>query len=342
MLGTRLPEINVSLGGSLFWAGLDAVEGVELLYAGSESIEQSGHMLDLRLGVYGELEGERTYEVLLLHNRFDMTHDVTYVDFVPLVDTLGMPIEPPFVLREEENLDRTNTWGVHLGYVQPLASEGWRIGGIVTSNWKSHPKIPNYDIMNIPRDPGDSWALNLGLGVSRRLENTRFGLDLILEPIWSDTWADAAEPVPTASGDTIPVGGRTVENEFTFTNALVRLGAGWENQQVGFELGLQIRTIDYELKQVDHVQESKRDQDENWAEWTPTWGFSLKFSEFEVRYSGRVTAGTGRPGVAWTGVTQERFAAMDAADIIIAPSAPLTLQDESVFTHQFALSIPIR
>ena len=30
-----------------------------------------------------------------------------------------------------------------------------------------HPKIPNYEIMNIPRDPGTSWSYNLGVGIAR-------------------------------------------------------------------------------------------------------------------------------------------------------------------------------
>jgi hypothetical protein len=343
MLGTRLPGLNASLGGSVFWAGLDALQGVDLLYAGSQSIDQSGDMLDVRLGLSGELRGERTYELLVLHNRVDMTHDVTYFDWLfvepPPGDTLG-PIGPVPVTRVETNLDRTHTWGLHLGYVQPLAASGWRIGGILTGNWKTHPKIPNYDIMNIPRDPGDSFGMNLGLGLSRSLDETTFGIDLVLEPIWSDTWAEAAEPDTTVSGGIIPKGGRTVENEFTFTNALIRTGFGYAHDVFGFQLGLQLRSIDYELQQVDHIQETKRRQSESWIEWTPTWGLSVTFSEVEVRYQGRITTGTGRVGTAWTPVAVERL--QGGSDFIVAPSGPLTLQEASVGAHQFSVSIPIQ
>jgi hypothetical protein len=38
-----------SVGASALWAGLNAVDGVDLLYAGSQRIRQSGHALDLRL-----------------------------------------------------------------------------------------------------------------------------------------------------------------------------------------------------------------------------------------------------------------------------------------------------
>lgn len=338
MAGTQLQGSNVSIGGSVFWAGLDALEGVDLLYAGSQAIDQSGHVLDVRLGLLGEPAGGRAYEVLLLFNQLDMTHEVTYVDWFfdeptpqPLLDT-----------RVETNLDRTDTWGAHFGYVQPLNADGWRIGGIFTTNYKTHPKIPNYEIMNIPRDPGNSWAFNLGIGVSRSTGPTTFAVDLILEPIWSETWAEAEEPVTTASGMIIPPGWKTVENAFQFINAQVRMGFGAEYERVGFQLGLHVYSIDYELEQTDHVQEIKRKQDESWLEWSPTWSFAVTFPEIQIRYTGRLTTGTGLPGVAWTPagtMRAEAFAA--AADFIVAPSGPLTLQDANVMAHQFAVVIPL-
>jgi hypothetical protein len=347
-LGTRLPGMNATLGAGVFWAGLDAVQGVDVLYAGSQSIEQQGNLLDLRLGLYGARGGDRRYELLVLYNAYDMTHRVTYVDWwwvEPLPDDSLAPIPPEPQTRVEKNLDRTNTWGLHLGYVQPLAAAGWQIGGILTGNWKTHPKIPNYDIMNIPRDPGDSFGLNVGLGVSRTLDATTFGVDFVLEPIWSNTWAEAEAPDTSISGIVIPTGGRTVENDFTFTNALIRAGFAYQHEVIGLQLGLQVRSIDYELTQVDNIQESKRLQDENWLEWMPTWGLSLTFSGIELAYQGRVTTGTGRPGTAWGPQAMTRFADMEAAgaaDFIVAPSGPLTLQEASVGAHQFAVIIPMQ
>jgi hypothetical protein len=91
------------------------------------------------------------------------------------------------------------------------------------------------------------------------------------------------------------------------------------------------------------VQETKRKQDESWTEWTPSLGFALKFPEFEVRYIGRVTTGTGQPGTAWTAAVQERSAAFSRtmSDYLVAPSGPLTLQDADVVTHQISVSLPI-
>lgn len=333
-LGRELSGPSLALGGSVFWADLEALEGVELLFPFAPRLDQSGDVLDLRLGVAGEIEGGRTWEALLLHNRLDMTYEFDRVAVSP--GGFGE------IVRVAE-LDRTNTWGLHLGYVAPLEAEGWRVGGILTGNYKNHPKIPNYDLMRIPRDPGDSWAFDLGVGVSRTLDRTRLGIDLVLEPIWSETWAEAAEPVPTVGGAVIPTGGKTVDNDFRFTNLLMRMGVGYEAEEVQLEMGLQVRSIDYTLEQTDLVQETRREQDESWTEWTPTWGIGLKLGGLDLHYAGRVTTGTGQPGVL---SRFEPLAGGDfttaSADYLVAPMDRLTLQEAHVFAHQVYVVIPVR
>src|SRR5213593_3034770 len=79
-LGKKVPSDGLSLGASISWARLTGVDGVDLLYAGSAGLKQFGHSLDLRLGLLKEWAGDRSLEALVLHNRFGMTHDVTYVD----------------------------------------------------------------------------------------------------------------------------------------------------------------------------------------------------------------------------------------------------------------------
>ena len=62
----------------------------------------------------------------------------------------------------------------------------------------------------------------------------------------------------------------------------------------------------------------------------------------EVRYAGRVTTGTGRPGVSWWSVAEPMaFDAAAGGDYIVAPSGPLTLQDANVWSHQLSLVIPL-
>ena len=75
-------------------------------------------------------------------------------------------------------------------------------------------------------------------------------------------------------------------------------------------------------------------------EWSPTLGAVARFSDVELRFAGRLTTGAGRPGVALT--PQAVALRAEMADFIVAPQAPLTLQDARVLTHQVSVRIPIR
>jgi hypothetical protein len=343
MLGRPLGDGSWSLGGSLQWAELNAIDGVEFLYARSVDLAQFGHLVDARLGLLKQWEGERSLEAMLLHNRFDMAHDVTYLDWFWDPD-LRRTVPRP---RVEHNTDRTLTWGAHVEYEQPLPGAGWRGGARLTANVASHPKIPNYEIMNIPRDPGRSHAYNIGLGVSRVFEGTTFGVDAIFEPIRSHTWADAAAPIETAAGDTLSAGARTIENWFQFANAMLRFGLTEERHVVDSEtvfalqFGLALRAVSYRLKQVDHVQQTERTQREYWNEWMPTWGLRMEMPRLTIGYRGSVTSGTGRPGVGGP-VGVRDAVALAESNVLIAPSGPLTLGKVNVVSHQISISLPIR
>ena len=122
---------------------------------------------------------------------------------------------------------------------------------------------------------------------------------------------------------------------------MIRSGLSHQVRAVNLQAGLEIRSYAYELEQVNHVESSYRQQDESWIEWSPTFGALFRFDALDLRYSGRVTTGTGRPGAipARAGPGLETA---DAADFILAPGGPLTLQDAKVMTHQISVWIPIR
>jgi hypothetical protein len=350
MLGRSLPGSNASIAASALWTNLHAVDGVDLLYAGSRRVAQSGHALDLRVGALKEWPGERgarALEAIVLHNRFMATHDVLYADLFWDPNTQQFRERP----RSERNFDHTITWGAQLQYAIPLAAPGWRVGWLAIFNRGSHPKIPNYEIANvpgIPRDPGYTHAYNFGIGLSKVLGPSTFGVDAIFEPIRSYTWADAATPLVTLTGDTIPAGGKTIENRFRFSNALLRLGWGRDfpleatGNTVGLQLGLMMRNIDYRLRQSDNVAVTQRALRTGWLEYTPTWGLSLRFPELEIRYSGRITKGAGRPGGFDSFVLGVRDLALAGGTILAVPSGPLNLTDVNTSTHQISVALPLR
>lgn len=349
-LGHVFSSHSLSIAGSAQWSGLHDIDGVDLLYAGSAGVQQHGHAVDARIGVtkdWSGLVGTRTAEAILLRNSFDMQHDVTWADQVWDPNTRLFAQQA----RVDHNLDRTDTWGLHLGYSQPLADSGWRAGAIATANLMSHPKLPDYQIARvavIPWDPGHTAAYDLGVGVSKVQGPITFGLDAIYEPIRTHTWGEAHGSTQTQSGATIPDGGKTTENHFQFSNAIVRAGIGHDlalgaAQLLRLQLGMELRSIDYSLRQLDHVAEAEHRQHEAWTEWTRTWGLGLHFSDLEIRYSGRKSTGTGRPGITQNNViVADPVALSSGSNVLAAPSGPLTLTNVAVTTHQISVSLPIR
>jgi hypothetical protein len=178
-LGTKLNRGRTAVGASIYHADLEAIDVVRMLYANSFAIEQSGSMLEARLGVTHDLGDDRTLDAIVAHNKLDMSHDVWYSTWRWLPNTQ----QPDVRTWNELNEDHTNTWGAHLRYTQPLGRHG-RFGAILTGNTKSHPKLPNYNLVNIPRDPGNSSVFNLGVGLSSEQGLARVGVELIYEPGW--------------------------------------------------------------------------------------------------------------------------------------------------------------
>ncbi len=327
-----------SAGVAVFRAGLNAMSGVDQLYAGADRIDQEGAVTDLRAGVYRDGERDRV-GFTLIHNRVSMEHEVHYTD---VVARDSITFEPTFEFREELNEDRTRTLGGHFEWDRKLGAEGWRIGATLTANHKSHPKIPNYEIQNIPRDPGTTWAYEMGFGIGRHLKSTTFGIDLAYQPIWSHTWQEAESRMETPGG-VLEIGDKTIENHFAFSNVVLRSGMSQQFKRFGLQLGLEARSYAYHLEQDDHVEGTSRDQDEAWTEWTPTFGVHFRFHDIELQSSTRITSGTGFPGID-DFFTQEdvALAAPSSPDFIAAPRGALTLQDATVVTHQIWIRVPIR
>jgi hypothetical protein len=337
-VGRRIGSTPWTVGLGLSAASLDAMDGVDLLYAGADRIEQSGSITDVRVGAYREAEDERI-SLILAHNRVSMEHDVTYTEW-RWVDSIQAP---ELGRRVELNEDKTRTWAAQVAWDRDLATEGWRIGVSGAVNRKTHPKIPNYTIQNIPRDPGDTWAYELGAGFSVAKEVTTFALDVALQPIWSNTWQVADEADVTASNGRLSLGDRSIENDFFFTNVQMRSGLSHTVDQITFQAGVEVRSFDYELEQVDWVEQSVRDQDESWIEWSPTFGLAVSLSALDLRYGLRVTTGTGRPGTAnRDGVLAAPETLSADADFLLAPDGALTLQDARVVTHQLSVTLPVR
>jgi hypothetical protein len=335
---------STSFGVGVQAASLDALDGVDLLYAGSDRIEQSGSMVEIRSGITRETGTGRHFELVAVHSRSDMRHDVRFTNW------RWDPISKREIQeqRTDRNEDRTRIWGLHSEYSRPVGSEGWQIGWLGTVNRLSHPKIPNYVIQNIPRDPGTTYSYNAGAGIGRSIRGTSFAADLIYEPIFAETWADAAGDTSIVGGGTIVAGGKTVENTFRFRNVKLRLGAGRDvgvgrgSTIFSYQAGVALHAINYRLEQTNNVLKTFRTQREDWIEWTPTVGLRLRARDLDVLYNFSLTCGPGSCGTS----RQVGFAAvpdvLSGGGIIAAPSSQLFMQSGTLQVHKLTFSLPIR
>lgn len=346
---------SVSVGVSGYFADLGAEEGIDLLYSGSDRIQQSGHSSDLRLGLTKEWSDARSFEAILLRGQFDMTHDVHYparIEFRPPNTQIPVPE------RQEHNRDRTGVWGAHAEYSQPIGTEGWRVGWLATANRLSHPKIPDYrirEVITVPRDPGRTWAYNVGFGLGRTRGYSSMGFDVVMEPMFSTTWAEALGDTVSASGATIPRGAHTVDNRMRFSNALIRFGVSHDNpigrdsaEFLGFQFGLGVQSIRYRLQQWDRVQGTARTQNENWREWSPTFGFRYRGRAFDAGYTFTLTCGAGNSCMpecffgCGDDVSVTAPPPAGGGGVIAAPTDALRFDGGRVTTHRFTVTMRVR
>lgn len=336
-VGRQFVEQELAVGFRLQVSDLQWVHGVDLLYAGSYRIEHRGDQLDARLGMT-KWWGGRTLDAVVLHNRFKASHDVVF----PEVRAGAL------VPRLETNGDQTEVWGAHLRYRQPLPDTRWHIGAIATSNLMWHPKIPNYVLQNIPRDPGNTSAFNLGLGLWNNGPRSDAGIEFVFEPVRSHTWGEAETDVPSAGGGVIPAGGRTVDNRFRFHNVVIRAGSahriplGTDGSLATVRFGLSAYSVNYDLEQRNYLSGVDRSQQERWVEWTPSWGVTLRLGRVDLHYRGRVTA-TRLGNLFDFGLIDggDDVTVLDPPGVIAAPSTKLAMDGLRVTSHRLAVVLAL-
>ena len=334
---------GLSLASSASWWRLNMVDGVELYYPVNDQVRQHGEASDVRIGLLKEFGPGHSLEAVALHNRFAMNQDVASTE------TLWDPTLRQFTFRARvaPNADETDTWGLHVGYRRPLADSTWHVGAILTANRINQPRLPAYDLPEVPSDAARAQAYDIGAGISRSTRQLVAGFEAVYEPIWRHSWVRAGEPTEARDGTPIDAGTTVLENDFRFHNAIARLGLGFGVPIVGehaltFEAGGELRAIRYRLEQQDAIQVTRVASTQGWNEWTRSWGVSYRFAGAAVQYRGNLTTGASRPGFD------------DDGGVVFAPGIDarpccgqqvafgLRFDDVRTTTHQISFSVPIR
>ena len=318
MAGRRFGTLAVAA--SVRIAGLRALDGQDMMYDGAQRVDQDGSVFDARVGIEHHLGDKRSFQAVLLYDRSSMRRAVYFVE------NFWDPATQSTLQRTRAagDGDGTSTWGAHAAWSAPLGTAGWQAGVTATANRIRHRGEARYTMTALPFQPGWSNAFNIGVGLSKKDGDATFGVELVHEPIWSRR--------STAAG----------ESRFTFSNFLGRAGVERAfdfggRKALTMQMGLVVNVIRYHLGRTDYADGARSRQNASWAEWTPTWGLAFAFPEFELRYRGSATNGSGRPQVNAFGggcpvCAREAFTDMNG----MANLAPV-----AVTSHQFSFAIPL-
>lgn len=315
--GLRLPGSDLAVGAGVSHIRINGVDGVYLLYPNATRLRQHGHASQYRLGLSKRWGDRRLYSLSgmrYLYRLTQSTNDVT-------------------------NQDEHQGWLLQTDYIHTV-TPGWSVAGLLTADWRYHPKIPEYPLANIPRDPGHTQALQIGLGCKWQNSSTLLGIDLIYEPIDVKTWAEAATEITTWDKQVYHKGDKTMRNDYQFRNRLLRSGMQYRiSRTVQLASGAQIRFYEYDYYQNDFINRSETTAKPQraWTETTWSGGLTLHLAHVNLTYNVRLLSGTGLLERQWL---WRWFGEVDfaKADFIIPPTVQLNVTPVTYVTQWLGVS----
>lgn len=217
-------------------------------------------------------------------------------------------------------------------------SEKLSLAATFIGNWKELPKLPNYPIAGIPRDPGYTRAFNLGGGASYAMNaSTQFAFEYLYEPIAADTWVDALE-TRTINGRTITKGERERENNYDFRNHIVRLGLQIQPEEwLTLQAGTEMHSYSYNYEMKDNINNiSRQSSPENqWTETVLTGGAAGMFGNVQIAYT--IEFITGRGILESMPVFWRENSRGFTTDFYLVPSDFLRVNPVNVISHRVSV-----
>jgi hypothetical protein len=332
------PEQQLDVGLLVRWEKFGALDGVWVLYPGNLGLSQNGSSAEVLASARQRLSEQDEVEVIAGWNSFRSSHEAVFAS-IPFGDI----VFPTQRYHVEKNSDEMTQWVLSAGF-RHFSERGWVFGAGLTVNWKDHPKIPNYRLMNIPRDPGTSVAYRIGAGMSWTGPRTVFGIEYVYEPIMSRTWAEAGGEWRTVGEP----GVHTVDNTFLFSNHILR--SGFETRTgihwLRLRAGTRLRFNRYSLEQVYPLSGGSRSMDVDWLETSITAGATASFGNLDFVYALQLLFGTGLvgtsgmtldPWIPWPTLSDGVMDARAVGNFLIAPSGELLVDNLTVAAHQVGL-----
>jgi len=318
--GLYLPRLKTAIGVGVDYVRIRGIDGVYLLYPNATQLSQKGSARQFRLGLCSSLANGDHWNLSGSRYLFK-------------------------ILQTEQNVvnkDENNGWWVQANYMKKI-SEPLTLAALIVADWRHHPKIPEYPLAGIPRDPGNTRALNFGFGLKWQNETTLFGIDLIYEPVDVKTWADAATEFTNWDGHIYRVGDVTQRNDYRFANRLIRSGVQIKpTKWLSLATGAQVKLYEYDYYQNDFLNHAERTgkPQRQWSETTWTGGIKIHTGKIILTYSLRLQTGTGllERQWLWRWFAFDGLAEFAKADFLIPPTVTLNVTPVTYYTQWLGLT----
>ena len=339
-IGRQLgPATNIGL--KVVYADLGILDGERRLYPSALSLSQTGHARTVTMGAEQGFREHQTVRVTVSNSHLAMSHGVTGWRR-PTSDLPGQELLPP-ELWTREGGSRSDVWEGTLRYSVLIPGRSVRIGAMASVWARDQSRVPRYDWVHIPRDPGTSTIGELGVGVQTVGRLMRLALEVAVAPGTAHTLLLSDSTIMRGDGTTIQPGDPILDNDFRFRNWRAGVGADVPVGRGGFQVGLGLHRYSFRLRQRDLVWGEDHDAGVSWTELVPSIGGGVGIGPVEVGYSLRLVNRGFSPCADYSYRTscqrvpvRYHFTGMRAA-----PTLPDDLPDFRLTSHQLTFSIPV-
>jgi len=322
-----VPGADMSIGAGVGYTDIRGVDGIQFLYPDVRELTVAGSNIDARLGVAGRFAQTDVYTFAVGYNAFDVKQHAVF-DQRPTVD----------------NQDITRTWFAQARYRLRL-SEKMNVGLMATGNRKEHPKIAEYPIASVPRDPGVTWAFNLGAGASWYLSpDAAFTVEGIVEPIDSKTWVAAAQDWVLADSSVLRKGEPEQHNDYSFLNYIVRFGMSIQAESwLALKFGAETRfySFDYHHKNNISGRYEYVAPQSSWTEVQVSGGAEVRAGDWTFEYVARVLSGEGLLKRTFGGIVFDADDVRTANDYLMPPNRNVSMTPVMVVSHRLMARLAI-
>ncbi len=332
---------GTSIGLKLAYADLGILDGERRLYPSALSVSQTGRARTVTLGAQQRFRERHTVRVTVSNSHLAMSDEVTGWRRLPS-DIPGAELLPPELWIREEG-SRSDIWEGTVRYSVQIPDRSVRFGAMASVWARDQSRVPKYDWVHVPRDPGTSTMGELGVGVETVGRPMRLAMEIAVAPGTGHTLLLSDSTIMGGDGTTIQPGDPILNNDFRFRNWRAGVGAEVPFRKGGFQVGLGLHRYSFRLKQRDLVWEQDRDADVSWTELVPSIGGWVEIGRVEVGYSLRLVNRGFSPCEDYSYRTSCQGVPVryHFTEMRVAPTLPDDLPDFRLTSHQLTVSLPV-